>query len=432
MNKRKTTYFFLLLFTLLSVGSATVQAQVSGSSRLDVAAFPIPCTVVDLIKLDTPCERTLLTFDIESLLNLNITVSGVIFQTDAAIGIAGPEHLILQGIANLGAVTLHPELWFAVPFESVIDANSQPNIVVIPPGAVMFVKKRFTTEMNMAGIMINNLAMFEDVNFPSPSANFVPLTYPVQSQSFAFGDIITLQGQTVSGLSITASTALCATRATNSVKKFSASGSVNPTCADPRVPITFDFQTVSVGGISIGGIQASASMNFVPLQGMQLSVGTSTRLFNIATFSTSYSFATATGLNVNSGLSASLKSDPLNIGLSFDGQFQLRSANLSFSSTQTLGPSRLSFTSDASLSGGGGLTSLRFATALTQGTFSANQAVSFTRQAITPAPDPTFALRFASLTSNVSVRFSPASITMNVAFGRKGLTRFAIITGVVF
>jgi len=428
-----TPSLIILLLLVLMIAWPT-QAQVSGSSRLDVAALPIPCTLVDEIKLDTPCELTLLKFDIESLLNLNITISGVVLKTDSAIGIAGPEHFILQGIATLGAATLFSELWFAVPFESVIDANSQPNVVVIPPGEVMFVKKRLTSTLNVAGITVNNLAMFEDVSFPSPGANFVPLTYPVQSQSFGFGDIITISGQTVSGISITSTTGICAIRGGNSVKKFSAPGSVNPDCANLLVPLSFDFETISVGGISIANIPISLNMTAVPKTGLQLGTGFSVDFFGVGRLSTNFSLATATGVTASSGLSVSLVSEALKVGLSFDQTFKLTSANLSLAGTQAFGPSRLGFSGSASLGAGSGLSGISMRLSLTQGTFSANQAVSFTRQAsgFDQNNEPIFGLGFGSFSTNISVRFPPASITMNVSFGKKGLSRFAVITGVVF
>ncbi len=426
----------IVFIAVLVVLSLSVQAQISGSSRLDVAAFPIPCTVVDEIMLNTPCERTLLAFDIESILSLNITLSGMVAKIDSAIGIAGPEHLILQGIFNLGAVTIHPEIWFAVPFETVLDVNNQINVVVIPPGEVLFVKKRFATTFNIAGITVNNLAMFEDVNFPNPNADFAPLFYPPQSQSFAFGDIITISGQTISGINITSTTGICATRQTNSVKKFSASGSVNPACADPLVPLAFDFQTITLSGISFGDLQFGANANFVPNVGVQVGSGFNTSIFNMATLFTNFSLssASATSLSATSGLSVAIVSDLININLNLDQQFQLTSANLSIAGTQTMGPTRISVSGRAALSKDIGLSSISAMMSLTQGTFSANQSVTFTRQQVgTDAMgDPIFGLTFGSLVTNVSLRFAPASITMNVAFGKSGLTRFAIITGVVF
>jgi hypothetical protein len=171
---------------IIILWGCVVHAQLSGTARLDILAFPIPCTVIDIIRQDTPCEQTLLKFDIESILNLNLTISGMVFSINSAIGIAGPEHFIVTGVANLGAATVRAEMWFAVPFETQPDPNGMANIIVIQPGDELFVKKRLTTIINLGGVTIENLAMFEDVTFPNPGQNFPGLLYPAQSQSIGF------------------------------------------------------------------------------------------------------------------------------------------------------------------------------------------------------------------------------------------------------
>ena len=447
MARWRTPVVLALLCVSLGLAAVPAAGQVHGSSRLDIYAFPIPCTVIDIFKLDTPCERTLLSFDIESITNLNITISGMVVTIDSAIGIAGPEHLIIQEIFNLGAVTIHPEMWFATPFETVLDANSQPNVVVIPPGEPLFVKKRLTTILNIAGITLTNLAMFEDVNFPNPGADFGPLIYPAQSQSFGFGDIVTLTGQTVSGITITSTTGFCATLAANTVKKHSAPGSVNPACTatlggilvEPieggaKTPILFDFENISIGGLSVGGVSAGASLNFRPLTGLQFGTSLNYPFMNIATLAFSFSYSAMGGITADDAFAITLASAPLNISLSFAGLFELSSANLSFSNTQTLGGLRVSFTGSASVIKDQGLSSVTAGVALTSGTFSANQSVAFTRQVVgfDPMGDPIFGLGFSRLGVNISLRLSPATFTLSATFGKGGLSQLGIISGFVF
>lgn len=253
MSKDVFGVVLFLIVTILGCSTVTTEAQLSGSSRLDLSALPLPCSLVNEIKLDTPCEQTLLKFDIEALINLSLTVGGMVFSESLAISIAGLEHLILSLSAKLTDVTLKPEVWLAVPFETVIDFSGMANSAVIPPGDLLFVKQRLTLEANIFGLKVKNLAILEDVNFPDPGSDFDPLYYGPQSQSFAFGDIISISGRTLGGVYLSSDTGLCADWGSNSVKKYSASGRGNPDCL-AKLGLKFDFETISVGGIEIGGI----------------------------------------------------------------------------------------------------------------------------------------------------------------------------------
>jgi len=48
----------------------------------------------------------------------------------------------LGGSKTFAGVEVKPELWFAVPFESVTDVNNLPNAAVIPPGDMLFAQAR--------------------------------------------------------------------------------------------------------------------------------------------------------------------------------------------------------------------------------------------------------------------------------------------------
>jgi hypothetical protein len=61
---------------------------------------------------------------------------------------------------------------------------------------------------------------------------------------------------------------------------------------------------------------------------------------------------------------------------------------------------------------------------LSQGIFSASTGVSFAERAEK--------FGFASLSSSLTFRFSPAVVTVQATFGRYGLTRAAVTAGVVF
>ncbi len=77
-------------------------------------------------------------------------------------------------------------------------------------GELMFIKKRVTMEMTLGGLTLWNLFMFEDVNFPSPMRPDPGVDYTTADQVFAVGDIIKLEGTTVSGIEISSLTTFCA------------------------------------------------------------------------------------------------------------------------------------------------------------------------------------------------------------------------------
>jgi len=439
-----------LAVVALSLSFTTVAAQVSGSSRLDLFAYPIVCTQVGEIKLDTPCEQTILKFDIEHRLNLNVTLSGLTFSADTAIGIAGPEHGIFSVKSNLGALQLKDELWFAVPFETTPDVNTMSNIVVIPPGDTMFVKKRVEMNLNIAGINLSNLAMFEDVTFPNPNSEYgadrlnqggedcdgdgtidggtcvgdvaTNTTTEYVNQTFGFGDIITLQGQTVSGLRITSRTGFCADNGSNSVKKFSAPGRVNPECVSLN-RLKFDFESISISGISIGGVNLSQSFNFTLDGGttFQSSTGVSFTVADLATISLSLDTTPPFSLG---GISVRLAADSLNLNLSFTPDLELSSASAAFQTRLSVGGLTSTFSANLRAQKGEGITGLNLGMSLSQGTFSSNQSASFVRNGDE--------MEFASLNVQLNVRAAPVVFTTRAVFGSNGLTQLAISGGVVF
>ena len=437
------TLLSLIISILLGNGTVTTQAQLSGTSRLDLIAIPIPCSLINEIKLDTPCEMTFLKWDIESIIGLNLTVGGLTYAFHSAISIAGLEHFILSLDAKLGSMVLKPELWFAVPFETVTDANNLLNTVVIPPGQPLFVKKRLTLEADVFGLKFKNLAMFEDVTFPDPGSDYGTsdcdgdgevegtcvggvetndaLHY--ENQAFAFGDIITISGQTVSGISYSSQTGLCAELGSNRVKKYSASGKVDPDCAGKG--FKFSFEKISVSGIEIGAMRLGSSLSITPTSSPPIQVTTSISLpiSGLGTLSTSI---TGIPLEMRFGrISLAISSEPLSLNLNFssEGEFGW-TGSANFRGTFSVGTITTVLSSIASFGSSTGMSSLSLGLSITTGAFSADHNVAFTRQ--------DEGLKFTSLNIRFSLKVSPAVFSINPVFGRNGLTRLAISASVVF
>lgn len=242
----------LILCATASWAGLTQIVDVSGTFGLDVLTVPIPATLVDEIQLDTPAELTLLKFGMEARLDVRFAYADTSLRVNTAMSIPGLQRFVADGQFYLGPLLVKPEMWFAVPFETVTDINHFPNWVVIPPGDMMFVKLRCTTEVGLGSLRISNLFMLEDVTFPSPLVNFVPLQYPVQSQSFHTGDILTITTELFPDVNLTSVTRFCATDAMNAIKGWSARGSVD---ADASLCDEFCLNgTLSLSGIRYCGL----------------------------------------------------------------------------------------------------------------------------------------------------------------------------------
>lgn len=177
---------FVACLLLLSCGVAS-HAQLSGQFGLGVIARRIPTTLTGEIKLDTPSEFVMLEFAITSNAVLNVDLGFIDLDINAAVNTAGPEHFVLKAPLSFGGFPVYgipldelsvvPEMWFAVPFEAVMDVNNLPNSVVIPPGEILFVKARVTFSTSLAGFTVKNMVMLEDINFPNPGSSYTPLYY---------------------------------------------------------------------------------------------------------------------------------------------------------------------------------------------------------------------------------------------------------------
>jgi len=408
----------------------------SGRFGLDFVARRIPTTVTGEIKLDTPSEFVMLEFAIASKLVLNVPFGGCMdFSVDVAVNTAGPEHFVFKGNAALGQVDIYgfilegvsvvPEMWFAVPFETVLDVNNLPNSVLIPPADTLFVRSAVTSTVALAGFTIKHLLMFEDVNFPSPGSSYDPLYYPSQSPSlkpqYAIGSLTYISWRAACGISISSVSGINAAQAGKSVKGYSASGSVLPDNW---------FENISVSGISLGDIPAASVMLYDAYLGVSATVSTTQTLSGTVSFSAKLTETMSVGSSVTlfrhpkqwGGMSVSTSFGPFRVSARLD-QLQLTSLSAGFNSSLNLGA--ITGTYAISISGlERGMTGLSMRLAIAQGMFSGNTSISFAQSAAS--------FGFASLSTRIALRLSPGVITFQATFGRFGLTRAAVSTGVSF
>jgi hypothetical protein len=424
-----------ILVMSLSVALMTANAwgQMKGQLDLDFIARRIPTTLTGEIKLDTPSEFTMLEFAVASRLDLAWKSGFIDPRVRAAINTAGLEHFVLSSPFNFGALplvqarldkfTLVPEVWVAVPFENVTDVNNLPNSVVIPPGNPLFVSARATVSFSVGGFDIEHLVMLDDVNFPGPSGSYDPLFYNTSDQNFGVGSLTSASWRASLGFSMRAEVGLSASTANKSIKGYSARGKVTPDSS---------FLRLGVGGIRL----PSTSLLGVGIQDVRLGTSFSIATGTDATFGTTISISgaawegTSISMSISlsstpptaSAISLSVTEGPFTVGVALDS-LDITGLSARCGNSLNLGPISGSW----SLSASGierGLTGLAFSLSLAQGIFSTNTSMTFSQRGET--------FGFASWSNKLIFRFSPAVVSVQVTFGRYGLTRAAVATSVSF
>jgi len=413
-------------------------AQLSGQFGLGIITRRIPTTLTGEIKLDTPSEFVMLEFAIASNAVLNVDLGFFDLNIDAAVNTAGPEHFVFKAPLSFGSLPVYgilldelsvvPEMWFAVPFEAVMDVNNLPNSVVVPPGDILFVKSRISFSTSLAGFTVKNLVMLEDVNFPNPGSSYTPLYYPLQSQSFAMGSLTSVSWRAKIGVSVSTDIGINASRSGASVKGYSAVGRVVPGNMYARF---------NVSGIKLGDIQLYGTS----FQSVQLGTGfaitkTATQTTSTTAFNTTISLSGQLWDNVGisssitlrpmpatfGGVTLSITADPFRLAFALD-TMTLNSMSASVSSGLSMGAMTGSW--GASATGlERGMTGASVRLSLAQGIFSAATSVSYATRGEQ--------FGFASWASTLTFRFSPAVVTVQATFGRYGLTRAAVTAGVAF
>lgn len=319
----------LIIIGALTLGLAqVVEADVTGQFNIDLTLNP----------QTNAQEAVPFFFDLQSNLIVNITVSGMTFAMDIGFGTTGLEFAIVSVGTNLGALAIRDEFIFASPFGcsmptwlgvvATMSDNTDGGIAdqclglfVTPIGSsngatndasIGFVGKRVDMQLDIAGISLAILALFEDVDFPdihgakdvdsigaadgsdhehdhflTTDLYFTGVSDTVldnQTPSFGFGGIFTITGQTVSGIRVTNIVGLCADNEVKTrIKKRKFMGAVNAGCIGAAGPMfTFDVERLHIEGIELGGINLSKWVEFRPLLPMEAQLDVSFSLAGVA------------------------------------------------------------------------------------------------------------------------------------------------------
>lgn len=414
------------ILATLAFGGQVVHAElldVSGQYSLTTIVMPVPASLIGVIQVDTPAEMTLLKFGIESELDFTATIWDAKFHLNSAINIAGLERVIVDGFIDLGLFDMKLEIWNAVPFETVSDVSHFPNWVVIPPGDLMYVKARMETSGTFPGFSFNNLLMIEDVTFPNPYADFVPLHYPVQSQSFHVGDIFTMTFEPYPGVTVRSVTNISADGGSSPVKGYSAPGRVDP--ESTMCDFLLWNETITVTGLEYCGIPFWFSLKVDPCAAnmdiLRLSGGGSFSKWGDLELSGSFSlFPLLIG-----GYSFSFSwCDNVSASVSLSNKFRFQSANVRCNIDIPFGAMTGTFTTAATFASDLEASSISLGASASQGTFSGGINVGISQQADT--------LRLSSVSTNFGMTLTPVRITLSILFGRTGLRQATLTVGVTF
>jgi hypothetical protein len=283
-SKFKVLNIALVAVLALGVFTATTKADVTGNFGIHVMVVP----------QTTVSEVAPLLIDFQNELNLTYVVSGLSTTFHTHFGVAGVEDIILTTAATLGALDLSTTLVFGRFAFGSVDPFYD---------TLHFIKKRVTASVSLGGVTFTNLAVVEDVNAFGALAGTNVAGFGVlgpQSEIYAFGDILTVSGQTPSGVGLTFQTAICMENTPNLIKKhFLAPNSINPECVTfPKPDLLFDFETISITGVPIAaGVTASGTVSCVTITACVL---TTSFTFNTPSvpipFTSTFSFVDLTSL----------------------------------------------------------------------------------------------------------------------------------------
>ena len=422
---------FLVAVCILAVFQLGILAAptLSGSTTLNLSALPVPCTLVDETKLNTPCERTIFSWDLDMAVKLKLSLSPAEILLDAVGGFAGFEHVILGAKAPFGEVEAESELWLAVPFESVADVNNLPNAAVIPPGDMLFAAALVRASWSADPFTINWTTVFQDINFPSPGRDYPELSYGLGDQSFALGSLIRIS-TTFNGVGLSLQLGLGAEPGSFAVKGYSTSvravrdrffaviSANNITLGCPWCP----------GGGSADGLRLGLSFIVEPKGPTFLTLRGSITAVVVDDVRVSTSFSLLVPEKVQwGGFSVSMRTSLGSFSIQLDPEGEFRSASLGMS-YQT--PLNLSWTSGvffvrATATSQRGISSVSTSLSLSQGTFSSSYNLAYSWQSDRGLAFASFSLRFR-------INLAPLQVGVGIVFGRYGLGRFTVSTGYVF
>jgi hypothetical protein len=272
--------------------------------------------------------------------------------------------------------------------------------------------------------------MLEDVNFPSPLADFGPLQYPVQSQSFHVGDILTISTEIFDGVRLSSVTNFCANSGTNSIKGWSATG-----CVDAEASLCDEIcfnETLSISGLQYCGVSLWFSLGVNPCGDLDLLDPVGDPILEL---SGGGAFSGLLDLNLSGSFSlfplditgfsiAASLCDVINATIQFSDSFEFTGASASARTEIDTGLMQGSVFCSGTVVSGEGVTACILGGTLTYGTTSGGMTWAFSEQ-----PE---GFRLTSSTVRIGLKLAPSSFSVSVRFGRSGLAEAVVSLGLSF
>lgn len=417
-----TAFLLVLLLVMAGADALGQQFDVSGQYGLDIVAIPIPVTLVSEIQLDSPGKLTVFKFGLESLLDLHVDYGEFSTHLNGLISVAGLERCILEASAYLGPILIEPEMWFAAPFETVTDINHFTNWVAIPPGGdLMFVTARCTVSVGISGLDFENLFMIQDVTFPNPGLDFGPLQYPIQSQSFHVGDILTVTAEVYPGVTLRSVTNFFANSSLTRVIGWSGRGSVDK---DSSLCDDFGFkETLTLSGLEYCGVSIWLSLAVDPCQTEPLVASGGGAISGMWDLDVSGSFSLLP-LSISGFSFSTTLCEMISANVQLSDKFRFESASFRCQAEIDTGIMQGSIYSSCAYTAGEGFTNLSLGSRLTHGTISGGLACGISQQH--------GSLRLTSVSPSLSFRFTPITFSVSARFGRTGLVQGLMSLRLVF
>lgn len=407
----------------------------SGGTTVNIAVRPVPCTL-DPPMLDTPCEWSLLAWDIDVNINLRCSFDNMAVLLNTVFGIAGIEYVAPGAEIKLGDHTLKGTLLFATPFQAVTDIYNQPNTVVIPYGDLLFAGASLEVSLRFGTSSVRWLVAFQDLNFPNPGSIYnppgwppgEPLLYGAEHQEFAMGSLITISTRISESLPLSLQMGLGARPGSLSVKGYSLSGKVDPDSL---------FLSVHISGLGvpcpwcpgpIGEPRIGIAVRFEPWSERfwTLTGSVTVLLFDLAMAGTSFSLSTG-GVSWG-GISINIPHTLGTLTLQLDPSGELMAMTLSWAYRHqfVVGRTRGTCGFGGSWVDGRGVIGMNYHLTLNQALFSSSYGLSYAWRSDKNA------LGFTALRLRFTLNISPVQFSVPLVFGRGGLSSFGISAGYVF
>ncbi len=374
----------LILALAVSLFASSAKADVTGTFG----------THISMIPQSTASEFSLFDIDIENDLNANLLVSGLLGSFHTHFGIAGIEDIIFTLSTALGVLDIESL--------AVMGRFAFGSITPFYP-SLHFIKKKVKVAFILGGVTFSTTSQFED------TAAFVS-----QTPAYAFGSVLQLAGQTISGISVTAATGLCMQEIPNSIKKHPnlSPYSVNPDCATtPKPDVLFDFEKVLVSGIPLApNLLGGGSLTCITFGPCQL-ITQIAFSGGIIPFTTTITFSDLLGLTLGNTV-ITLFQGPATLSVNLLPTGAIGSINLTIAATLNADTNSADFSISGSVSPGIGLTSAIAKFDIERSGLQVGAAVSFSGGP--PAVFQTATFDFGTSLSIVDLRTS-------TTFGNAGL-----------